>query len=225
MESITPLSHEQSRPFAFLFDTVEKNMGFLPNSMRTMARIPALLGNFSMFAGITLGDPKKVSTMTILKLTFKNMAWSSRFMKSPDRLPVYLRQLVGHMASKAAGCQYCLAHTISEAKHSGASDQQLESIWEFETSTAFNEKERSALRFALAAGSVPNAVTKDHFIELKKHYTQEQIVELGAVISRFGFLNRWNDTFATELEPEPLEVANQLLASKGWSPGKHSLSS
>jgi hypothetical protein len=46
---------------------------------------------------------------------------------------------------------------------------------------------------------VPNAVTDAHFAELKKHYTDAQIVEIVAVISLFGFLNRFNDTTATEL--------------------------
>ena len=41
------------------------------------------------------------------------------------------------------------------------------------------------------------------------------------VIALFGFLNRWNDTFATPLEDEPLEVGGKLLAGKGWYPTKH----
>ena len=42
-----------------------------------------------------------------------------------------------------------------------------------------------------------------------------------ATIATFGFLNRWNDTMATELEAEPLEFARQHLADNGWEAGKH----
>jgi hypothetical protein len=42
-----------------------------------------------------------------------------------------------------------------------------------------------------------------------------------AVISLFGWLNRWNDTMATELEDEPLAFASQHLTANGWSAGKH----
>jgi len=59
------------------------------------------------------------------------------------------------------------------------------------------------------------------FVELKKHWTEEQIVELVGVIAVFGFLNRWNDTMATPLEDEPIEVGERLLAKRGWSVGKH----
>lgn len=41
------------------------------------------------------------------------------------------------------------------------------------------------------------------------------------VISLYGFLNRWNDTMATELESPPLETCKRFLAERGWSAGKH----
>jgi hypothetical protein len=37
----------------------------------------------------------------------------------------------------------------------------------------------------------------------------------------FGFLNRWNDTLATPLEGEPIEIGDKFLAPRGWSVGKH----
>jgi hypothetical protein len=59
---------------------------------------------------------------------------------------------------------------------------------------------------------------------LRKHYGDEEIVELVVVgvIAYFGFLNRWNDTLATELESSPLNFAQCVLSSTGWSAGKHS---
>jgi hypothetical protein len=68
---------------------------------------------------------------------------------------------------------------------------------------------------------VPNAVTDAMFTELRKHWTEEQIVEIVGVISLFGFLNRWNDTMGTPLEDEPIEVGNKYLARGGWKVGKH----
>jgi hypothetical protein len=59
------------------------------------------------------------------------------------------------------------------------------------------------------------------FLELRKHWTEEQIVEIVRVISMFGFLNRWNDTLATPLEDEPVAIGEKFLAGHGWSPGKH----
>jgi hypothetical protein len=68
---------------------------------------------------------------------------------------------------------------------------------------------------------VPNAVTDEMFLELKKHWSEDEIVEIVGVIAMFGFLNRWNDTFATPLEEHPAEFGEQHLAKHGWTIGKH----
>lgn len=204
-----------------VYNQIEKNMGFVPNSMYAMGTVPALLTNFTLFSGLLIGNPKKVNLWSSIILVTKNAYYSLQFLRRKNRLPLYLKSLVGHMASYGSGCKYCQAHTITDAKNSGASEDQLSKLWQFETSKAFNEMEKAALRFALAAGSSPNLVTKDHFVELNKHFTESQIVELGAIVSLFGFLNRWNDSFATRLEAEPLATAKQYLKPNGWDIGKH----
>jgi len=131
------------------------------------------------------------------------------------------KRIVAHVASRAAGCQYCMAHTAGGALHFGVEDKKLAAVWEYQTSPLYNAAERATLDFAVAAASVPNAVTDDMFAELRKYWTEEQIVEIVGVISLFGFLNRWNDTFATPLEDEPIEVGQKYLARGGWEIGKH----
>ena len=59
------------------------------------------------------------------------------------------------------------------------------------------------------------------FLELRKHWSDEQVVEIVAVIAMFGFLNRWNDTFATPLEDAPLHFGETHLTAQGWDAGKH----
>ena len=72
------------------------------------------------------------------------------------------------------------------------------------------------------AAQNPNAVTDADFDDLKRHFTEAQIIQIVATISLFGYLNRWNDTMATTLESEPLGYASAHLGDVGWSPGKHS---
>jgi len=85
----------------------------------------------------------------------------------------------------------------------------------------FSAAERVALDFAIAAASQPNAVTDELFAQLKQHWNENQIVEIVAVISFFGFMNRYNDTMATPLEDEPIAVAQKHIAKQGWELGKH----
>jgi len=114
-----------------------------------------------------------------------------------------------------------MAHTAGAALRLGIQDRKLEAVWEFRTSPLFDDKERVALEFAIAAAAQPNDVTDELFEKLKQHWTEGQIVEMAGVVAMFGFMNRWNDTMATPLEDEPVEVGEKHLAKSGWSVGKH----
>ena len=65
---------------------------------------------------------------------------------------------------------------------------------------------------------VPNEVEED-FNVLKQFYDDGQIVEIVATIGLFGYLNRWNDTMATQIEVVPGNVAKRTLSD--WQEGKH----
>lgn len=222
---VSPLADDEARDCELVFRLTEQQMGFVPNSMRIMARRPAILGNFTMLIGTLLGEPPKngFAFLSAARLLVKNAIWTFRHLRSKERLPSGLKNLVGHVASNASGCRYCQAHTIEAASKQGVGIEKLESVWEFETSTLFDDSEKAALRFALAGGSSPNAVTSQHFTDLRLYFNDEQIVELAAIIALFGFLNRWNDTLATSLESEPATFAQDHLVSSGWVIGKHSI--
>ena len=114
-----------------------------------------------------------------------------------------------------------MAHTAGAALQLGVEDKKLEAVWEFRSSELFSTKERAALEVAVAGAAQPNEVTDDLFAELKRHWNEGEIVEIVAVISMFGFMNRWNDTMATPLEEEPIHVGEKHLAKRGWRVGKH----
>ena len=107
------------------------------------------------------------------------------------------------------------------AQQHHVSAEKIQAIFEFESSDLFSAQEKAALRVAVHAGMVPNAVETEHMSELSKHFNDLQAIEVVAVISLFGFLNRWNDTMATTLESAPKHFASDQLASHGWVAGKH----
>jgi uncharacterized peroxidase-related enzyme len=132
-----------------------------------------------------------------------------------------LKRLIAHVASRTAGCQYCMAHTAEGALHFGVEEKKLAAVWDYQTSPLFSAAERAALDLAVAGAAVPNAATDEMFATMREHWSEEQIVEVVGVIAMFGFLNRWNDTLATPLEDEPIATGEKYLAPHGWSPGKH----
>lgn len=140
----------------------------------------------------------------------------------PGQVGMELKWLVAHVVSRVAGCRFCWAHTAANAVHQGHGDpEKFENVWSFETSELFTDRERAALRLAAAAGAVPSAVTDDHFVDLRVFFDDDQILELVAVISMFGFMNRWNDTLSVPLEQPPLDFAHTHLTASGWTPGRH----
>jgi uncharacterized peroxidase-related enzyme len=178
------------------FEVTRKRLGFVPNSMLIMQRKPAMVRAWTALTN-ALNDPET------------------------SKVDFGLKRLIGHMASRAAGCQYCMAHTAGIARANSEIEKKVAAIWDYETSPLFSEAERAALDFARAAASVPNAVTDEMFATMRNYWTEEQMVEIVGVIAAFGFLNRWNDTMATPLEDEPLEIGEKYLARGGWSAGKH----
>jgi alkylhydroperoxidase family enzyme len=114
-----------------------------------------------------------------------------------------------------------MAHTAGGALLFGIAPEKVAAIWDFRVSPLYSAAERVALDFAIAAASQPNGVTAEMFAEMRKHWSETQIVEIAAVVAVFGFLNRWNDTMGTPLEEEPTHVGEKYLASHGWSAGKH----
>lgn len=132
-----------------------------------------------------------------------------------------LKMLVSLVTSQASGCRYCQAPMTNLASIYRASDEKIRAVWEFETSPLFSPAERAALRLGYRAALVPNEATAADFDELKSHFDEGQIVEIVATIALFGYLNRWNDTMATALEPRAIEVASRAIADRGWQAGKH----
>jgi len=192
---LKPLPAETTPELREDFAIFERILGFVPNSLLTMQRVPAMVKGFGELTRAVM-DP--------------NGSVDLGFMR-----------LVAHFSSRAAGCQYCEAHSLVAAKIHGVSQEKLNAIWDYKESPLYTDAERVALDFALAAGSVPNAVDSELMQEMKKHWSEEQIVQILGAVSLYGFLNRWNDSMATSLEDSPAAMGERVLARGGWTGGKH----
>ena len=129
---------------------------------------------------------------------------------APGKVDAGLKRLIGLVTSSAAGCTYCMAHTAFTSRRHGVDSDKLAAVWEFEKSALFSDAERAALRIALLAGQSPSGVTDADFSEMRRHHGEEASVEIVAVISMFGFLNRWNSTLATDVETAPASALKRI---------------
>ncbi len=177
-----------------VLDLARETMGFVPNDLLTMARWPALLEAMAGLVGAV---------------------WS------PGQVGMPLKRLVGLAASLGGGCAYCVAHNAHGALRDGEGAPRVAGLADAERSELYTPAERAALRVALRAGQAPNAVSDEDFRELEAHFDSAEVLEIVGVIALFGFLNRWNATLATRLEPAPAAVAERLLGPGGWRAGRH----
>lgn len=195
MPNMQPLRRDDHPELEPLFMHYDETLSFVPNSLFTMARRPEILAALSELI---------------------TRIWNT------GTLPKELKPLIAIVSSVAAGCRYCQAHEAIDARERGVDVEKIAEVWNFERSERYSEAERSALRFARDASLLPNEVTPAHFEDLRLHWDDGQIVEMLSVIGLFGFLNRWNDTMATELEPQPLLFAEDRYGAN-WEPGKHAI--
>jgi alkylhydroperoxidase family enzyme len=192
---LQPLPPEATPELAGDFAIFERILGFVPNSLLTMQRMPAMVRGFGELTKAVM-DPKGPVDLGFMRL-------------------------VAHFASRAAGCQYCEAHSLVAAQIHGISQAKLDAIWEYRNSPLYSEAERVALDFALAAGAVPNDVDTELMERMKAHWTEREIVQILGAVCLYGFLNRWNDSMATDLEASPTAMGERVLARGGWTGGKH----
>lgn len=196
MSRLKPLPPGTTPELAEYFGAFQNTLGFVPNSMLIMQRKPGIV--------------KGIATLNKLVMD-----------PATSEVHVGFKRLIGYVSSKAAGCRYCQAHTIHGARRWGIDEDKLKAVWEYRTSPLYTEGERAAIDFALAASAQPNDVTDAHFTEMRKHWSEAQIVEILAVVAMFGFLNRWNDSMGTPLEPAAVEAGEAYLGGTGWDVGKH----
>lgn len=195
MAHMDPLPADASPELKEDFAIFERILGFVPNSLLTMQRVPAMVRGFGELTKAVM-DPDGAVDLGFMRL-------------------------IAHFASRAAGCQYCEAHSLIAAEIHGISTEKLEAVWEYRESPLYSEAERAALDFALAAGSVPNAVDPELMERMKAHWSEEQIVQILGAVSLYGFLNRWNDSMATDLEEAPIAMGEKVLARGGWTGSRH----
>ncbi|MFI5798168.1 carboxymuconolactone decarboxylase family protein [Streptomyces sp. NPDC051677] len=110
-------------------------------------------------------------------------------------LPATTRDLVLLRASQINGCGFCTDMHSKDAAHAGETSVRLNLVAAWREATVFTDAERAALevteqgtRIADAAGGVPD----DVWANAAKHYDEEQLTALVALIAIINAFNRLN---------------------------------
>jgi uncharacterized peroxidase-related enzyme len=106
---------------------------------------------------------------------------------------VYLR------VSLINGCHYCTQHHIQGAKRVGLSPEQMKDL-KAGSYSGFSAPEQTALHYAEKLTRTPDGANDADFAELKKHFSDEQIVDLHMLIGLANLSNRVTGPLALEVE-------------------------
>jgi uncharacterized peroxidase-related enzyme len=192
---VSPLDRNSNKEARDMAEFYQETLGFTPNSLFTMMHRPRIAKAF--------------------------LEMNQAVMENQGRVTSSLKRLLAYLSSRTAGCRYCEAHAIRAAVRYGSEEDKLQNIWDYKFYPAFTEAERAVFDFAIAASSIPNAVTDEIADNLRKYWDQGEIVEILGVVALFGYLNRWNDSMGTQLEEPAAKDGENYLAKNGWNIGKH----
>jgi len=85
------------------------------------------------------------------------------------------------------------------ARRHGWTDDQLAHLADFEKRDDFTPAEKVDLRFAERLTLDSNQVDDELFAELRQHFDEGEVIELGAAIGLFNYFNRFNDALRMEI--------------------------
>ena len=149
---VDPLDRSSNKEIEEMAVFYEETLGFTPNSLFTMMHRPRIANAF--------------------------MEMNKAVMENKGRVTSALKRQLAYLSSMTAGCRYCEAHAIRAAERYGSDADKLNHIWEYKTYPAFTDGERAVFDLAIAASSVPNAVTDEIADNMRQHWDEGEIVEI-----------------------------------------------
>lgn len=77
-------------------------------------------------------------------------------------------------------CGYCSTVRSSAARDEGLTEAKIQEVWDYENSEILSAREKLALRFAhYLKHDIDMADDDGFYVELKEHFSEEEIIELG----------------------------------------------
>jgi len=110
-----------------------------------------------------------------------------------------LYELIYLRVSFMNGCRYCTQHHVASSKRAGLTAADWAGLKSGDDSR-FTEKERAALVYAEKLTRAPHEITQSDFDELKKHFSDPEIVDLHMLAGLANLTNRLTDPLGLEVE-------------------------
>lgn len=147
-----------------VYADVEKQLGFVPNFIKTLAHSERVL---------------------------KPVADAYLALNGETGLSEKIRQLVILKTCRMDGCKPMIERHTELARAAGWGDEHLQAMDDHAQSELFSYYEKEVLRLVELVGSAPDEIPADYWNQLDNHYTSDQVVEMITLIGFYGMINRF----------------------------------
>jgi uncharacterized peroxidase-related enzyme len=106
---------------------------------------------------------------------------------------IYLR------VSLINGCRYCTQHHVASSKRAGLTAEDWAAL-KMGNYSRHSEKQRTALAYVEKLTRAPHEIKETDFDELKKHFSESEIVDIHMLTGLANLTNRVTDPLGLELE-------------------------
>jgi alkylhydroperoxidase family enzyme len=162
-----------------VYDHVLKQWGRISNFSQVLAHQPAALMGWALpNDAIRLGNLKA----------------------DPDY--VKIQQLVIIKTSALNRSAYCMSHNVPLGKKIGLTEAQIKAAQgkDYMASADLDERQKTAVRWAEAVTNLTARDDDDAFAAMKRHFTEQQIVELTVFCGMWNYSNRLCEALHVDLE-------------------------
>jgi AhpD family alkylhydroperoxidase len=111
-----------------------------------------------------------------------------------DGLDPVLLELVQIRASQINQCAYCIDYHTADARKADESEARIYQLSAWEESSLYTAKERAALALTEAVTRLPEGVPDDIYDEAARHFEEQELAQLIALIFTVNAWNRMNVT-------------------------------
>jgi alkylhydroperoxidase family enzyme len=162
-----------------VYDGVVKQWGRISNFSQVLAHQPAALAGWML--------PNEAIRLARVKT---------------DLDYVKIQQLVIIKTSALNRSAYCMSHNVPLGKKVGLSEAQIKAAQakDYMASPDLDARQKAALRWAEAVTLMQARDDDDAFAAMKRHFTEQQIVELTVFCGMWNYSNRLCEALHVDLE-------------------------
>jgi len=121
-------------------------------------------------------------------------------LRAAATLPRRYLELAIVVVSKRNACHYCVGHHVPMLAVEGVPADAVAQIPERVDHPSLTEIDKLVIAYSVAVNDTPNRIRDAMLADLRRHFSEAQIVELTLRITLTGFFNKFSDALGIEEE-------------------------